>query len=78
MQRVLLIGQSVLLLLVMLLLSAGCQTLTARKNPARGAKAIDDPRLTREEQERRARELLHTPENSPTVGPRTFVEFPGR
>ena len=65
-----------LVLTAALLLLAGCQNLEGprarRENPQR----VDDPRLPISEQERRGREELALPLESPTVGPPTYLKSP--
>ena len=63
------------LLLIGLLLLAGCQNVSgpfACKRPER----VDDPRLPLEEQERRGRDRLALPENSPNLAPRSDFSLP--
>ena len=64
------------LLLVGILLLAGCQNLVG---PFRGRapERVDDPLLTINEQQRRGRDRLALPVESPTVGPRTEVQPQG-
>jgi hypothetical protein len=58
------------LLLLGTLLLAGCQNLVGPFR-ARGPERVDDPLLTINEQQRRGRDRLALPVESPTVGPRT-------
>jgi hypothetical protein len=58
-----------------LILLAGCRSVIGpfeHRDPQR----VDDPLLTIGEQERRGRDRLALPEQSPTVAPRTDVNFP--
>jgi hypothetical protein len=58
-----------------LILLAGCRSVIGpfeHRDPQR----VDDPLLTIGEQERRGRDRLALPESSPTVAPRTDVNFP--
>lgn len=64
------------LLWIGVLLLSGCQLVGPRERKFVNER-VDDPRLTLEEQERRKRELLALPEQSPNFGPRTYMEYPG-
>jgi len=60
-----------------LLFLAGCQNIIGpfqHRKPER----VDDPLLTIDDQQRRGRDRLALPDNSPAVGPRSGVESPGR
>jgi hypothetical protein len=61
--------------LALLLIVAGCRGVDGpfvhKQNPTQ----VDDPRLTIPEQERRGRDRLAIPDQSPNIGPPT--EFPG-
>jgi len=63
------------LFLPAMLLLAGCSTFVGpfgRRQPER----VDDPRLTISEQERRGRDRLALPQESPTIAP-PVSGFPG-
>jgi hypothetical protein len=64
------------LLCLGVLLLAGCHLVGPRER--RGlTDRVDDPHLTLDEQERRARDRLALPDQSPNLGPRTYMEYPG-
>jgi hypothetical protein len=62
------------LLCLGILLLAGCQLVGPRERREQTGR-VDDPRLTLEEQERRARDRLSLPDQN--LGPRTYMEYPG-
>jgi len=64
------------LLCMGVLLLAGCQLVGPRERRNQ-TERIDDPRLTLDEQGRRARDQLALPDPSPNLGPRTYMEYPG-
>jgi hypothetical protein len=56
-------------------LTAGCRSVIGpfeHRDPQR----VDDPRLTIGEQERRGRDRLAMPDQSPAVAPNTQVDYP--
>jgi hypothetical protein len=61
--------------LVGVLLLAGCQNIVGPFQP-RGPERIDDPLLSINEQQKRGRDRLALPDDSPTVGPTTGLEVP--
>jgi hypothetical protein len=64
------------LFFVGLVFLVGCQgTVGPFKRPPI-SDPIDDPRLTLEEQQQRARDRLALPDSSPASGPRTYAENP--
>jgi hypothetical protein len=64
------------LLCLGILLVAGCQLVGPRER-RNLTDRVDDPRLTLEEQQRRARDRLALPDQTPALGPRTYMEYPG-
>jgi hypothetical protein len=63
------------LVLIGLLLLVGCQNVSgpfAYRRPER----VDDPSLPLQEQERRGRDRLALPENSPNIAPRSDFSLP--
>jgi hypothetical protein len=63
-------------LIVGVLLAAGCSSTNVRGPFARSPDRVDDPYYSIGEQERRGRERLSLPERSPDAGPPTFVNPP--
>jgi hypothetical protein len=63
MQRILIVG---------LLLLSGCQGVVGPLERCPWAERVDDPRLSVQEQQRRARDRLALPETSANVAPKTF------
>jgi hypothetical protein len=67
------------LLLVSLLLLAGCESLIGPRKRAMAPEKVDPPYLPIKEQEYRARDRLAYPaEASPDVGPRNWMEVPAQ
>jgi hypothetical protein len=66
-----------LLMAGFLLLLTGCGTTSVRGPFARSPDRVDDPFYTISEQERRGRERLSLPDNSPAVAPPTLMDRPG-
>jgi hypothetical protein len=64
------------ILMVGLLLLAGCQGLVGPRQRRDNPQPVDVPGLPMNEQQRRVRELLAVPQPSPTIGPRTYMEQP--
>jgi hypothetical protein len=64
------------LLLLGILLLAGCQNVQGPFQ-ARRPERVDDPLLTINEQQRRGRDRLALPVESPTVAPNTDLHPPG-
>jgi hypothetical protein len=64
------------LLLVGILLLAGCQSFVGPRQRSMNPQRVDDPSLTLGEQERKSRDQLAFPDGSITVGPRTGAEIP--
>lgn len=64
------------LVLVGLVLLAGCQGLVGPRQRRGSTEIVDDPRLPIREQEMRGREFLALPEPSNDVAPRTYAENP--
>jgi hypothetical protein len=64
------------LVMIGVLLLAGCQTIEGPRARRADPQRVDDPRLTISEQERRARERLALPDDSPNFGPRTYFDPP--
>ena len=64
------------LLCLGVLLLSGCHLVGPRERRAQTDR-VDDPRLTLEEQGRRSRDRLSLPDQSPNLGPRTYMEYPG-
>lgn len=62
-------------LLVGVLFLAGCQNIVGPFQP-RGPGRVDDPLLSINEQQKRGRERLALPDDSPTVGPTTGLQVP--
>jgi hypothetical protein len=62
--------------LVGVLLLAGCQGIVGPRQRAELPQRVDVPCLPMDEQKRRAREMLALPDNSPSVGPQTWMEPP--
>lgn len=59
-----------------LLLLAGCQGVVGPRERRLNPVQVDDPRLSTERQERRAREQLANPQDDPAVGPPTYFGLP--
>lgn len=64
------------LFLLSVLLLVGCRSTVGPFAP-RAPERVDDPRLPISEQERRGRDRLAYPVESPAVGPRTYAETQG-
>jgi hypothetical protein len=60
-----------------ILLVVGCQGLVGPRQRRDNPQVVDDPRLTIDEQERRARDRLALPDPSIDLGPRTYTDIPG-
>lgn len=61
-----------------LLLLAGCKGNLVGPLDHRNTERVDDPKLTIPEQQRRGRDRLALPDDSPTTGPPSGVERPIR
>ena len=61
-----------------LLVMTGCQGVVGPRQRPCLSGAIDDPWLSPDEQKARLRDRLAVPQNSPTIGPRTYAEEPIR
>src|SRR5437870_13848690 len=59
------------------LLRVGCQGVNGPFARKARPERIDDPRLSIAEQQQRGRDQLALPEQSPQLGPRTWMEPPG-
>jgi hypothetical protein len=66
------------LILVSLLVLAGCQSLIGPRKRAMMPEKVDPPYLPIKEQEYRARDRLAYPDSTPDVGPRTGMELPAQ
>jgi hypothetical protein len=64
------------LLLAGLVFLAGCQGVVGPVRRTCITEPVDDPRLTIDEQQQRARDRLALPQESPAIGPRTYAENP--
>ena len=61
-------------LIVAVLLLSGCQNIVGPFEPREGR--VDDPLLSISEQQKRGRDRLALPDDSPAVGPNTGLEVP--
>ena len=66
------------LLLCGLLVLTGCQGVVGPRQRPCLPGSIDDPWLSPDEQKARLRDRLAVPQNSQTIGPRTYAEEPIR
>jgi hypothetical protein len=64
-----------LLLIGAVLLAVGCRGVVGPFEH-RAPQRVDDPNVSISEQQRRARDRLPLPEQSGSVAPRTYIEFP--
>ena len=67
MRRIMLLG---------VLLLAGCQTLTGPRARRANSQPVDEPRYNVGEQMRRSRDQLAFPDQSGSLAPRTYAEIP--
>ena len=66
------------LFLCAMLVVTGCQGVVGPRQRPCLSGAIDAPWLSPDEQKARLRDRLAVPQNSQTIGPRTFAEEPAR